>query len=58
LTYDLDFPSDEVLRANAFKDFHESAENVDKAMTLWKEEYDAISKRQGDISSSLTTAMD
>ena len=27
-------------------------------MTLWKEEYDAISKRQGDISSSLTTAMD
>ena len=28
-------------------------------MTLWKEEYDAISKKQGgDISSSLTTAMD
>ena len=27
-------------------------------MTLWKEEYDAISKKQGDISSSLTTAID
>ena len=64
----MDFPTDEILRANAFKDFHEAAENVDRSMTQWKEEYDRISKEQGvagsspsqvsDISSSLTSAMD
>jgi hypothetical protein len=40
----LDFTSDEVLRENAFKDFQEAAENVDKAMTAWKQEYDQINK--------------
>ncbi len=62
----MDFAADDILRANAFKDFHEAAENFDKAMTQWKQEYDAISKKQGikadgavnDISSTLTTAMD
>jgi hypothetical protein len=62
-TYELDFPSDDILLANAFKDFHEAAENVDRSMTQWKEEYDQISKKQAsqqvtDISSTLTTAMD
>ena len=32
LTYELDFAVDDILRANAFKDFHEAAENVDRAM--------------------------
>jgi uncharacterized phage infection (PIP) family protein YhgE len=63
VTYELDFPSDDILLANAFKDFHEAAENVDRSMTQWKEEYDQISKKQAsqqvtDISSTLTTAMD
>lgn len=31
-TYELDFGSDDLLRANAFKSFHEAAENVDAAM--------------------------
>jgi len=65
VTYELDFPSDDILRSNAFRDFHEAAENVDRSMTQWKEEYDQISKKQAkggdvtaDISSSLTAAMD
>lgn len=63
ITYELDFPTDEILKHNAFRDFHESAENVDKAMNDWKEEYDKINRKAGngqvnDISSTLTTAMD
>jgi sec1 family domain-containing protein 1 len=66
VTYELDFPSDEILKLNSFKPFHEAAENVDKSMTQWKEEYDLIIQKQGnntgaqvtDISTTLTTAMD
>ena len=54
VTYELDFASDDILRANGFKDFGEAAQNVDIAVQQWKQEYDAISK--GD--SSLSTAMD
>ena len=67
-TYELDFSTDDILRDNAFRDFHEAAEHVDRAMNQWKLEYDAISssKKGGegsgggntDITSSLTTAMD
>lgn len=39
--------------------FHEAAENVDKAMVKWKEDYDRITKdEKQDISSTLTNAMD
>jgi hypothetical protein len=36
VTYELDFQADDVLRQNAFKDFPEAAENVDRAMIEWK----------------------
>jgi hypothetical protein len=53
------------LKQNAFKEFHEAAENVDKFMNQWKEEYDTFNKKTagasgqvGDISSTLTSAID
>lgn len=61
VTYELDFTADEILQENAFRQFHEAAESVDKAMSAWKEEYDKISSKTSsvhDISSSLTQAMD
>jgi hypothetical protein len=42
LTYELDFVVDEVLRDNAFKPFQEAGENVDKAMTSFKSDYDSL----------------
>jgi hypothetical protein len=33
VTYELDFSADDILQENAFKPFHEAAENVDKAMS-------------------------
>lgn len=51
------------MEENAFLDFPEAADNVGKAMSRWKEEYDTISAKSPsasstDISSSLTTAID
>lgn len=51
------------MKENMFKDFHEAAENVDKTLNQWKNEYDQINKmtgggQVGDISSNLTSAID
>jgi hypothetical protein len=58
--YELDFSGgDSILAENKFMGFHEAAENVDKAMVKWKEDYDRITKdEKQDISSTLTNAMD
>jgi sec1 family domain-containing protein 1 len=62
VTYELDFPTDDILKENAFLGFHEAAENVDKSMTKFKSEYDKLSAQKPDgstdISSSLTSAID
>jgi len=42
VSYELDFGTDSILKENAFLPFHEAAENVDKAITKWKEDYDKI----------------
>lgn len=53
--------SDKILQENAFKGFHEAGENVDKALSSWKQEYELLNRQQTnlkDLSSSLTSAMD
>jgi len=49
------------LLENAYKGFDIAAENVDKALNLWKTEYELLNAKQGnlkDLSSSLTSAID
>lgn len=59
ITYELDFGTDTILTENAFLPYHEATENIDKAMTQWKEDFDKITAdEQSDISQSLTSAMD
>jgi len=59
--FEICLKSDNILRANAFKGFHEAGENVDKALSEWKQEYELLNRQQSnlkDLSKSLTSAMD